>query len=109
VGVPIGWNMQSVADFRRSRWMSLLGLLLGGLLIGLGGPFWYKAVQALTGVRAFTRRDQGTTDTQTATVTATPEPSAPNQVPNTPIDAFHAALGATLAAGELRPFEEAVG
>jgi hypothetical protein len=30
-------------------------------------------------------------------------------VPNTPIDAFHAALGATLAAGELRAFEEAVG
>jgi hypothetical protein len=40
---------------------------------------------------------------------ATATPAAPNQVPNTPIDAFHAALGATLTAGELRPFEEAVG
>jgi hypothetical protein len=115
VGVPIGWNTQSVAEFRRSSAMSLLGLLLGGLLIGLGGPFWYKAVQTLTGVRAFSRRDQGsrgdqgTTDTPSTAATATPPTSAPNQVPNTPIDAFHAALGATLAAGELRPFEEAVG
>jgi hypothetical protein len=89
--------------------MSLLGLLLGGLLIGLGGPFWYKAVQTLTGVRAFSRRDQGTTDTESTAAAPTPAPSAPNQIPNTPIDAFHAALGATLAAGELRPFEEAVG
>jgi len=109
VGVPIGWNTQSVADFRRTRLMSLLGLLLGGLLIGLGGPFWYKAVQTLTGVRAFSRRDQGAPDTQSTATAATPAPSAPNQVPSTPIDAFHAALGATLAAGELRPFEEAVG
>jgi hypothetical protein len=30
-------------------------------------------------------------------------------MPSTPIDAFHAALGATLAAGELRAPEEAVG
>jgi hypothetical protein len=112
VGVPIGWNAQSVADFRTSRAMSLLGLLLGGLLIGLGGPFWYKAVQTLTGVRAFTRRDKGSTEPNAATtpaMTAPTAPPAPNQVPNTPIDAFHAALGATLAAGELRPFEEAVG
>jgi hypothetical protein len=109
VGVPIGWNTQSVVDFRRSWTMSLLGLLLGGLLIGLGGPFWYKAVQTLTGARAFSRRDQGATDAQSTVTTATPAPSAPNQVPSTPIDAFHAALGATLAAGELRPFEEAVG
>jgi hypothetical protein len=87
--------------------MSLLGLLLGGLLIGLGGPFWYKAVQTLTGIRAFSRRDKGTAEAGATTAAAAPP--APNQVPSTPIDAFHAALGATLAAGELRPFEEAVG
>ena len=107
VGVPIGWNAQSLSEFRRSRAMSLLGLFLGGLLVGLGGPFWYKAIQALTGVRAFTRRDKGSTESSAA-ATATPA-APPNQVPNTPIDAFHAALGATLAAGELRAFEEAVG
>ena len=106
VGVPIGWNAQSLAEFRRSTATALLGLFLGGLLIGLGGPFWYKAVQTLTGVRAFSKKDTtaSTTDTTTA-----PVPAAPNQVPNTPIDAFHAALGATLATGELRPPEEAVG
>ena len=109
VGVPIGWNTQSLADFRRSRAMSLLGLFLGGLLVGLGGPFWYKAVQALTGVRAFTRRDKGSTESSVAATTTPAAAAAPNQMPNTPIDAFHAALGATLAAGELRPSEEAVG
>jgi hypothetical protein len=107
VGVPIGWNTQSLAELRRSRAMSLLGLFLGGLLIGLGGPFWYKAVQTLTGVRSFTQRDKGSTEPSAATTTTTT--ASANQVPNTPIDAFHAALGATLAAGELRPFEEAVG
>lgn len=106
VGVPIGWNTQSVAEFRGSTPMSLLGLLLGGLLIGLGAPFWYKAVQALTGVRAVSRGAQERAD---ARATTAPLPPASNQLPNTPIDAFHAALGATLAAGELRPHEEAVG
>jgi len=113
VGVPIGWNTESVADLRRSPMMSVLGLFLGGLLIGLGGPFWYKAVQTLTGVRSFTRRDKGSADAgataTTTTAAAAAAAAAPNQMPNTPIDAFHAALGATLAAGELRPFEEAVG
>ena len=110
VGVPIGWNAQSVAGFRTSRATSLLGLFLGGLLIGLGGPFWYKAVQSLTGIRAFARRDKGTSEPSHVISTATPAtPSAPNQMPNTPLDAFHSALGATLAAGDLRPFEEAVG
>jgi hypothetical protein len=79
------------------------------LLIGLGGPFWYKAVQTLTGIRAFSRRDTSTAEAGATTTSASAAPPAPNQVPNTPIDAFHAALGATLAAGELRPFEEAVG
>jgi hypothetical protein len=110
VGVPIGWNAQSLANFRTSRATTVLGLFLGGLLIGLGGPFWYKAVQSLTGIRAFARRDKGTSEPSHVISTATPAtPSAPNQMPNTPIDAFHAALGATLAAGEFRPFEEAVG
>lgn len=109
-GVPIGWNTQSVAEFRRSTPMSLIGLLLGGLLVGLGGPFWYKAVQSLTGVRAFSRRDQGTTEPPTASAPVMPmAPSAPNQMPNTPLEAFHAAFGATLVARGIRPLEESVG
>jgi hypothetical protein len=109
-GVPIGWNSQSIAEFRRSTLTSLIGLLLGGLLVGLGGPFWYRAVQTLTGVRAFSRRDQGTTEPATMSAPAvSAAPSAPNQMPSTPIDAFHAALGARLAAGGLRSFEQAIG
>ena len=108
VGVPIGWNAQSVADFRQSTMTALLGLLLGGLLIGLGAPFWYKAVQTLTGVRSLARgKDKDSSDVTTSHTTAAP--AAPNQMPVTPIDAFHAALGATLATGELRVPEEAVG
>jgi hypothetical protein len=105
VGVPIGWNPQSLAELRSSTATSLLGLVLGGLLIGLGAPFWYKAVQALTGARTVSR---GAQESAGARATTSPAPAAPNQLPNTPIDAFHAALGATLAAGEL-PHEEAVG
>jgi len=63
-------------------------------------------VQTLTGVRAFSKKDTTASATDTTTVSV---PAAPNQMPNTPIDAFHAALGATLATGELRPPEEAVG
>ena len=107
IGVPIGWTTDSIAEFRRSRALTLVGLVLGGLLIGLGGPFWYKAVQTLTGVRALSKRsDQAESGAATHTAAAS---AAPNQVPNTPIDAFHAALGATLAAGELSAHEEAVG
>jgi hypothetical protein len=105
-GVPIGWNAASIAEFNTSKAMSLLGLLLGGLLIGLGAPFWYKAVQSLTGIRTVARGDQKSAD---ASAAPGPAAAAPNQVPNLPIDAFQAALGAALAAGELRVPEEAVG
>jgi len=105
VGVPIGWNAQSAADFQRSTATSLLGLLLGGLLIGLGAPFWYRTVQTLTGIRSASR---GAKESVESPATS-PAAAAPNQMPNTPIDAFHAALGATLATGALVPPEEAVG
>jgi hypothetical protein len=109
LGVPIGWSATNAAEFEKSFWTSLTGLLLGGLLIGLGAPFWYKAVQTLTGVRSLARgKDKESSDVATSTTIAAPT-SAPNQPPATPIDAFHAALGATLATGELRAPEEAVG
>ena len=106
VGVPIGWNPQAAAEFDRSRLMSILGLVLGGLLIGLGAPFWYKAVQSLTSVRTLVGGKAADTAKPGG---ATSAAAAPTQLPSTPIDAFHAALGATLAAGEMRPPEEAVG
>jgi hypothetical protein len=106
VGVPIGWTKAAAADYRRQPARTILGLVLGGLLIGLGAPFWYKAVQALSGVRGAMR----TTKDGPPSTAAPPQPAAgPTEVPRTPIDAFHAALGATLTAGVLGPHEEAVG
>jgi len=106
LGVPIGWTRAAVDDYHRQRGRTLLGLFLGGLLIGLGAPFWYKAVQALSGVRGAMR----TTKEGPPSAAAPPQPPAgPTDVPRTPIDAFHAALGATLTAGVLGPHEEAVG
>jgi hypothetical protein len=105
MGVPIGWTAASWNTLRAWDLRKIFGLLLGGLLIGLGAPFWYSTVQALTGVRRMARGDR-----ETAPAAATAAPAAGRtDVPATPIDAFHAALGARLAAGELRPFEEAVG
>lgn len=106
VGVPIGWNAQSLAAFQRSAVMGILGLLLGGLLIGLGAPFWYQAVETLTGIRGAARKSSGAASGAAAAPAA---PSAPNQSPATPIDAFHAAFGAVVASGGLRLPEEAVG
>jgi hypothetical protein len=106
-GVPVGWTPQAWTDFTAAPWTTLLGLLLGGLLIGLGAPFWYRMVQTLTGLRGGAREDK---DKAAPAAAATPAPPAgPNQLPSTPIDAFHVALGSALAAGQLQPTEEAVG
>jgi hypothetical protein len=66
-GVPIGWTPQRMADagFRETAIgiplpdqpksiQTLIWLLLGGLLVGLGGPFWYDVVNALSNIRAIT-------------------------------------------------------
>jgi len=117
VGVPIGWTPPAVVEFREwwtkqsnAFWKTLLGMFLGGLLIGLGAPFWYRAVQMLTGLRGAARQETATSSTATTPggAPAAP-PDAPNQLPQTPIDAFHVALGAALASGQLQPSEEAVG
>ena len=108
LGVPVGWTTEAVADYHKQPYRTLLGLLLGGLLIGLGAPFWYRAVSALTGVRGVTRA--GKDSSAPAAAAATPQvPAGPTEVPRTPIDAFHAALGASLTSGVLGPHEEAVG
>ena len=116
-GVPIGWTPPAVVEFREwwtkqsnAFWKTLLGMFLGGLLIGLGAPFWYRAVQMLTGLRGAARQETATSSTATTPggAPAAP-PDAPNQLPQTPIDAFHVDLGAALASGQLQPSEEAVG
>ncbi len=60
-GVPIGWahapfNIDKEKWKKKDVWAKalniagwLLSLLLGGLLIGLGGPFWYDLFKRLSG------------------------------------------------------------
>ncbi len=70
-----------------------LGLLLGGLLIGLGGPFWRDAVTNLTSIRSIARAVQPP-PAETAPHPAAP--ATPKEVaqPSTPVAVFKVANGA---------------
>lgn len=64
-GIPIGWenapwnSMQwQTADALSSGWMLvmwILDVLLAGLLIGLGGPFWFDTFRKLSALTAMMR------------------------------------------------------
>ncbi len=65
---------------------SILGLLLGGLLIGLGGPFWYDFVRGLTNIRDLARSVTGAAEEKPAPApapapTPAPRPPAPVMAP----------------------------
>jgi hypothetical protein len=67
-------------------------LFLGGLLIGLGAPFWYNAVTGLTNIRNAAR---GTAATDPQVHAAVAAVGAGTAQPATPVEAFrvsHAAL-----------------
>jgi hypothetical protein len=66
-----------------------LSLLLGGLLIGLGAPFWYDAVKSLTSIRSLTQRAQAATPDGAAGVAGPAQ--TPTAQPQTPVDIFKAA------------------
>lgn len=80
----------------------LLGLLLGGLLVGLGGPFWYDMVNSLTSIRSIAR-GQATPAQTTPAPAAGAAPGAggakETPQPRTPVDAFKAARTGWIAAG----------
>jgi hypothetical protein len=88
-------------ETRRIRgfgWGVFFGLLLGGLLVGLGGPFWYDTVSSLTSIRNIAR---GQTQ-------APGEPGArgaggaiETPQPRTPVDAFKASYAGWIAARRL--------
>jgi hypothetical protein len=59
-------------------------LFLGGLLVGLGAPFWYDAVTGLTNIRNAARGTSADAQTRAAVVTA----AAATTQPATPVDAF---------------------
>jgi hypothetical protein len=72
-GVPIGWTTQSLEEARFARSFMVLvyprdasaaalstvgWLLFGGLLIGLGGPFWRDLVLSMTNLRGGTAKPE---------------------------------------------------
>jgi hypothetical protein len=72
-------------------------LLLGGLLIGLGSPFWYDAVTGLTNIRSTVKGATGAApQPQAAAVGAAPPAATPPAAvdqpqPETPVGAFQVA------------------
>lgn len=68
-------------------------LFLGGLLIGLGAPFWYDAVTGLTNIRN-SARGTGAADPQTRAAIAAAGGSTTQ--PATPVDAFRVSAAARL-------------
>ena len=66
-------------------------LFLGGLLVGLGAPFWYNAVTGLTNIRNAAR---GTTSADAQTRAAVVAAGAGTTQPATPVDAFRVSSAA---------------
>jgi hypothetical protein len=70
-----------------------LGLLLGGLLIGLGAPFWTDLIRNLTGVRDVSRKLLSA-DKAPDTAAAIGVGESPTPQPRTPVEAFQTAHNA---------------
>jgi hypothetical protein len=101
VGVPIGWTQQrlTAAGFSQASVLGIripypsetnsmptaLWLIVGGLLVGLGGPFWYDLIKSLSGIRAFGTATTGQADGGTPTAPGV-EPESPQ--PQTPVEHF---------------------
>lgn len=80
-------------------WLRLVAsLVLGGVLIGLGAPFWYNAVTGLTNIRNIAKDISGVN--QRTVESATTSPAAvsgrtPDRLqPVTPVGAFNVSLAA---------------
>jgi hypothetical protein len=72
-----------------------LYLLIGGLLIGLGGPFWYSAITSLTSIRNVASSVQGTAPAAAAPGEAPVGRAVSKESqPITPVDVFKVAYGA---------------
>jgi hypothetical protein len=54
MGVPVGWP--EGMTFYKPGFANAFWLLVGGLLVGLGAPFWAQAVSSLTASRDVTRK-----------------------------------------------------
>ena len=126
-GVPIGWNEErlAAAGFKNATFLgfvpmsvpaewtdrsraTILWLIIGGLLVGLGGPFWHDIVSSLTSIRA-----QFGGGSAESTKAAANSDVTTNEQPQTPIDHFLVAAAARDAAtggGSTQlTYEQAVG
>ena len=70
----------------------VLYLFLGGLLVGLGAPFWYNAVTGLTNIRN-AGRGTASADAQTRAGVAVAAQASTIQ-PATPVDVFRVSQAA---------------
>jgi hypothetical protein len=100
VGKDIACAPGETRRIRGFGWGVFFGLLLGGLLVGLGGPFWYDAVTSLTSIRNVARGQQAQPPQPPAGSAARGAGGAPETPqPRTPVDAFKAARAGWIAAG----------
>ncbi len=104
-GVPIGWDDQRLADsgyfkdetlglpwpdFSNPVWFkTTLWLVLGGLLVGLGGPFWYDAVKSLSSIRSVLGGAKSLTNTGEGADKQGGGDGSTRQ-PETPVENYHA-------------------
>lgn len=103
-GVPIGWTKQRLdaAGFKAdnafglpipndSRSMkTILWLIVGGLLVGLGGPFWYDMVKSLSSIRTLATGAKSLANTGEASKDSGAAGGDALQ-PQTPVDHYTAA------------------
>ena len=90
IGMPVPYANLAI-------WLLSVGLT--GLLIGLGGPFWYDTVQSLSQVLQLARAlggKQGSAAPAAPQAASSPPPAGTEQ-PRNPVEAFRAAAAASIA------------
>ena len=98
-GVESLWKDCGKNQWRREIWVQVpkapavwFYLFLGGLLVGLGAPFWYNAVTGLTSIRNAAR---GTTSADAQTRAGVAVAAAASTIqPATPVDVFRVSQAA---------------
>jgi len=80
----------------------ICSLVLGGILIGLGGPFWANAVTGLTNIRSIAKDIAGTDQQKVVSAVTAPQVTGgatPDRAqPATPVGAFNVSQAAAAAA-----------
>lgn len=119
-GTPIGWttakwNALHDSDPDKTKqslnmWSVLttfLWLIVGGFLVGLGGPFWYDMVNSLSSILTLVTGAKKMADTLNLTPPATVA-AAPSESPQpqTPVEHFKAAAAGRLATSPLAPADD---